>query len=82
MPDQKGIPALDQAIAALGQINIMIPIALAAGSAIANVVRNFRDESPAAAEAIAEFEARAREISATAQSWLNEHPAEPAEDGE
>jgi predicted membrane-bound mannosyltransferase len=72
--NQQGLPALAQALAALGQINAILPVAIAAGTAVAAIVRSFRGTSREADEAIAAFEANAKAISDTASKWLEDHP--------
>lgn len=82
-----GIASLDQAIAILGQINILIPIGYTLGKSLAEFIRNAlnhpnvpqatKEEALAACEA---FSAASANVRQTAETWLDTHPAEPDTD--
>lgn len=77
-----GMKELDQAIAVLGQINILIPVAYGLGKTLASLVKEaVTSGDPKTVEearaAVAKFDAISAEVRQTAETWLDTHPRQP-----
>lgn len=75
----QGLKELDQAIAVLGQLNILIPVGYALGKSIVSLVKGgLGGADPAtiaqAQAAVAGFEAASADVRQTAEAWLETHP--------
>lgn len=74
----QGLPALDQAIAILGQLNAFLPMGIGLGVQLVQLIRNARgsaDVPPEEVErVIEEFRRLSSEVRQTADEWLAQHP--------
>ena len=73
-----GNPSIQAALTIISQLNVLIPVAITAGSTIIGLIQEARrrgevSESEAEA-AVARFTEVSRELRENAEQWLRDHP--------
>lgn len=73
-----GLPALDVAIATLGQLNALLPAGIGLGITLVQLIRQARARGEISAEQanalIDEFKRVSQQVYDTANEWLATHP--------